>query len=62
MNEIRIMELEKLLNEMDVAIEEAEIYFDKNPHEFTEGAYRLLNEMENERMALEELILVLDED
>ncbi len=62
MNEIRIMELEKLLNDMDVCIEDMSIYFEQNPHEFTEGAYRLLNEMEEERTALEELIIKIDED
>jgi hypothetical protein len=62
MNEIKVTELEKLLNEMDVCLEEMEIYFDKHPHELTEGAYRLLTEMEDERCALEEVILKIDED
>lgn len=62
MNEIKVTELEKLLNEMDVAIEEMTIYFDKHPHELSEGAYRLLTEMEDERCALEEVILKIDED
>lgn len=62
MNEIKIEQLECLLNEMDEAIEEMVIYFDKNPHEFTEGASILINEMEDERNSLEEIILKLDED
>lgn len=62
MNEIRIAELERLLNNMDEAIEEMTIYFDRNPHEFSEGACKILNEMEDERMALEEVILKIDED
>lgn len=62
MTENKIMKLEALLNDMDVAIEEMTIYFDKNPHELTEGAFRLLNEMEDERASLEELILALDEE
>lgn len=60
MTENKIMKLEALLNEMDVCLEEMEIYFDAHPHELTEGAYRLLTEMEDERVALEELILSLD--
>lgn len=58
----KIMELEKLLNAMDEAIEEMVIYFEKRPHEYTEGASKLLNEMEDERNSLEELILKIDED
>lgn len=62
MNEIKVAELEKLLNNMDVCIEEMSIYFEQNSHELTEGAYKLLTEMEDERNALEEVILKIDED
>lgn len=62
MNEIKIMELEKLLNNMDECLEEMMIHFEKHPHELTEGTYKLLNEMEEERESLEELILKVDDE
>ncbi len=62
MNETKIERLEALLNEMSTCLEETTFYFGKHPHELTQGAYRLLIEMEDVRASLEEFILALDED